>query len=141
MRNATLVVPMHRPHRTAGVRARRLLLSSGELGESPLLPTAAILGSAALYATLPGRFIAGSSAGVFSVARWIVPGLTVVLLVTLVASVPHGRLVRSLGLSVGDVHVGRRIAVLAVIAVVSAANAVAIVLLVHLLVSGAHAQA
>ena len=125
----------------AGVEARQLVVSSEELGESPLLPVLAILGSAALYATLPSRFIAGPSSGVFSLARWIVPGLTVLLLVALVVSVPQGRLMRSLGLRATKVHIGRRIAALGVTAIVSAANAAAIVLLVHLLVNGAHAQA
>ncbi len=132
---------MQRHRGALRLRVDRLLLSSGELGESPLLPTAAILAAAALYATLPSRFIAGSSSAVFSVVRWMVPGLTVLLLVALVVSVPHGRLVRSLGLHVRKVHLGRRAAVLVVIGVVSIANATAIVLLVHLLVSGAQAQA
>jgi hypothetical protein len=125
----------------AGLQARQLVVSSEELGESPLLPALAILSSAALYATLPSRFIAGPSSGVFSLARWIVPGLTVLLLVALVVSVPQGRLVRSMGLRTTNVRIGRRIAALGVTAIVSAANAAAIVLLVHLLVSGAHAQA
>jgi uncharacterized membrane protein len=125
----------------AGVEPRQLVVSSEELGESPLLPVLAILGSAALYATLPSRFIAGPSSGVFSLARWIVPGLTVLLLVALVVSVPQGRLVRSMGLRMTNVRIGRRVAALGVTAIVSAANAAAIVLLVHLLVSGAHAQA
>ena len=125
----------------AGLQARQLVVSSEELGESPLLPALAILSSAALYATLPSRFIAGPSSGVFSLARWIVPGLTVLLLVALVVSVPQGRLVRSMGLRTTNVRIGRRVAALGVTAIVSAANAAAIVLLVHLLVSGAHAQA
>jgi hypothetical protein len=122
-------------------RARRLLLSTEELGESPLLPTLAILTSAGLYATMPTRFVAGPSSGAFSIARLIVPALTVVLLVVLTASVPHGRIVRALGLEAHRVRVGRRFAVLAVTAIVSAANAASILLLVHLLVNGAHAQA
>jgi hypothetical protein len=133
---------MSQPRRAGGRETHlHLLLSSEELGESPILPTLAILGSALLYATLPTRFISGPSAGVFTMARWIVPALTLLLLVALVASVPHGKLVRSLGLHVRDVHIGRRAAVLTVIGVISAANAASIVLLVHLLVSGAHAQA
>ena len=118
-----------------------MVLSEEELGESPALPTLAILTSAALYATLPGRFIIGPSAGIFSAARWVVPALAVLLLIALVASVPHGRLVRSLGLHVGAVRVGRRLAVLSVTAILSAANATSIVILVHLLVNGARAQA
>jgi len=139
--SANLVHPMQRQPRLAGLRARRLLLSSEELGESPLLPTLAILASAGLYATLPSRFIAGPSSGIFSVARWIVPALTVLLLVVLVVSAPHRRLVQSLGLHATRVHVGRRLAILAVTAIVSAANAAAIVLLVHLLIRGAQAHA
>jgi hypothetical protein len=132
---------MQRPRRGAGLDARRLVLSDEELGESRLLPTLAIVTSAALYATLPSRFIAGPSAGIFSLARWIVPALTGLLLVVLVAGVPQGRLVRRLGLRVAQVRVGRRALVLSVTAIVSAANATSIVLLVHLLVNGAHAQA
>ena len=106
-----------------------------------MLPTLALLASAALYATLPGRFIVGPSAGVFAAARWLVPALTVVLLAALIATVPHGRLVRAMGIDAWQVRVGRRVAALVLTAIVSAANAVAILLLVHLLVSGAHAQA
>jgi hypothetical protein len=123
------------------VRARRLLLPTGENGEPALLPVAAILGAAALYATLPTRFIAGPSAGLFSVVRWIVPGLTVLLLLGLLASFPEGRLVRKLNLETAAVHLGRRVVVLAVTALISAANGASILLLVHLLINGAHAQA
>lgn len=120
---------------------QKLLLSSDELGESPLLPTLATLGAAALYATLPSRFIAGAHAGVFAVVRWVVPSLTVLLLLAVAVSVPHGRLMRALGVEVGAVRVGRRAAALAAAGVVSAANLASIVLLVHLLVAGAQAQA
>jgi len=34
-------------------RPRQVVLSSEELGESPVFPTIAILGAAVLYATLP----------------------------------------------------------------------------------------
>jgi hypothetical protein len=114
-------------------RVRQVLLPDEAIGESPLLPAAAIVTSALLYATLPSRFVAGPSSGAFSVARWFVPALAVLLLLALVVSAPKTRL------TVG--HVGRRAAVIAVTAVVTAANAAAIVLLVHLLVNGAHAQA
>jgi hypothetical protein len=123
------------------VNRRFLLRSEESIGESQLLPTAAVLGSAWLYATLPSPFIAGSSAGAFLAARVFVPALTVLLLLVLVASVPQGRLVRRFRLRSHRVYVERRIAALFVIAVVSAANAASIVLLVHLLVNGAHAQA
>ena len=56
---------------------RLLAAGSASLGESPLWPSAAIIASAVLYADLPTRFIAGSSAGAFSVVRWVVPALTV----------------------------------------------------------------
>ncbi len=124
------------------MRARRLLAAGeGSLGESPLWPTAAIITSAALYADLPQRFISGSSAGAFSIVRWLVPVLTVLVLAALLASVPKGRLVTRLGWHEHRVHVTRRWLSLSMIAIVSAANSVSIVLLVHLLVNGAHANA
>ncbi|HZO34067.1 MAG TPA: DUF1345 domain-containing protein [Gaiellaceae bacterium] len=119
----------------------RLLVSDEGLGESRLFPTAAILTAAALYATLPSRFVAGQSAGLFSVARWIVPALTVLLLLVLLASEPHSRLAHRVRMSPRDLRVSRRVGALAVIALVSLANGAAIVLLVHVLVNGAHAQA
>lgn len=111
------------------------------LGESPLWPTAATVASAALYADLPARFIAGPSAGAFSVVRWVVPALTVLVLVVLLASAPGGALMERLGWHGHELHVTRRWLSLAMIAVVSAANAASIVLLVHLLVNGAAANA
>jgi uncharacterized membrane protein len=111
------------------------------LGESPIWPSAAIVASAALYADLPSRFIAGSSAGAFSVVRWLVPGLTVIVLLALLVTVPGGRLMRTLGWHGHQVHLTRRWLSLAMIGIVSAANAASIVLLVHLLVNGAHANA
>ena len=121
--------------------ARRLLVRSAEpLGESVLWPSAAIVGAAFLYADLPSRFVVGS-AGAFSVVRWLIPGLTVLLLAALLATVPGGRLVESLGWHRHQVHLTRRWLSLTMIALVSAANALSIVLLVHLLVNGAHANA
>jgi hypothetical protein len=126
---------------SGSTRVRQAFLSSDELGESPVLPTLALLTSAALYATLPGRFVVGPSAGVFTAARWIVPALTAVLLLSLIVAVPEGRLVRLIGIDAESVRVWRRVGALTVTALVSAANAAAILLLVHLLVNGAHAQA
>jgi hypothetical protein len=124
------------------VRTRGFVVPGGEtLGESPFWPSAAIVTAAALYADLPGRFISGSSASAFTVVRWVVPGLTVLMLAALVASVPHGRLARSLGWRGHRLHVTRRWLSLAAVALVSAANAASIVLLVHLLVNGAQANA
>src|SRR5579871_2154135 len=116
-------------------RAPRIVVSTDELGESPLFPALAIVGAAVLYATLPTRFVIGSSAGVFSLARWFVPALTAVLLTVLLLSVPEGRLARLFELPTRDLRAGRRIAVLTVTAVISAANGLSIVWLVHLLVN------
>jgi len=110
------------------------------LGESPLWPTAAIIASAVLYADLPSRFIAGSS-GAFSATRWVVPALTVVLLAALLLSVPEGRLMRQLGVLPHHVKLTRHWLSLGMIAIVSAANSASIILLVHLLINGAHANA
>jgi hypothetical protein len=137
----SLGVPMRGGRLPQGDRVRQVLVSGEELGESPLLPTLAILASAALYATLPGRFVVGPSAGVFAAARWVVPALTVILLAALIATVPQGRLARAIGVQAAHLRVGRRVAALTVTGIVSAANGAAILLLVHLLVNGAHAQA
>jgi Protein of unknown function (DUF1345) len=123
------------------VSHRLSLLSTEAIGEPRLFPMAAVLTSAGLYATLPNRFIAGRSEGVFLAARWVVPTLTVLLLAVLVVSVPEGGLVHSLGLGARRLRFERHVAALTVIAIVSAANAASIWFLVHLLVNGAHAQA
>jgi uncharacterized membrane protein len=128
--------------RLTEARARRLLEAGAEsVGESPLWPSAAIAASAILYADLPPRFIAGSSSAVFSALRWVIPALTALVLVALLASDPAGRLTRTFGWRGHRLHLTRRWLGLTVIAVVSAANAASIVLLVHLLVNGAHANA
>jgi uncharacterized membrane protein len=111
------------------------------LGESPFWPSAAIVTSAALYADLPSRFIAGPSAGAFTTVRWVVPALTALLLAALLVSLPGSRLMTTLGWAGDRLHVTRRWLSLATTAVVSAANTASIVLLVHLLVNGAHANA
>jgi uncharacterized membrane protein len=127
--------------RVAGVESRRGLAALAEtLGESPIWPTAAIVGAAVLYADLPSRFIA-SSGGAFSFVRWLIPGLTVVLLVALLATVPGTRLVHELGWHDHRVRLTRRWLSLTLIGIVSAANAASIGLLVHLLINGAHANA
>ncbi len=119
---------------------RWITAGTSSLGESPLWPSAAIVASAILYADLPTRFIAGS-AGVFTAARWIVPALTVLVLLALVVSVPEGRLMQSLGWGRHRVHLTRRWLSLTMIGILSAANAASIVVLVHLLINGAHANA
>jgi hypothetical protein len=111
------------------------------LGESPLWPTAAIVASAILYADLPSRFIAGNSAGAFTVVRWVVPALTAILLAVLVVTVPRGPLMQSLGWVEHRIRVTRRWLTVAVIGILSAANGASIILLVHLLLHGAHVNA
>ena len=118
------------------------LATREEIGESPLWPSLAVLTAAALYATLPTDFIAArSSVGVFGALRWIVPALTVLLLVPLALNVPQQRLLRSATARASALRVSRRIASLGVIALITAANAGSIVLLVHLLVNGATTHA
>jgi hypothetical protein len=102
----------------------RVVPPANELGESPLWPAAALLAAAALYADLPSRFIAGSGGSAFQASRWIVPVLTVLVLVSLAAVRPRWR-------------VTRRHLVIGTIALVSLANAVSIVLLIHFVLNGA----
>ncbi len=103
---------------------RRAIPPAAELGESPLWPAAALIAAAGLYADLPTRFIAGSSAGAFGVIRWVVPALTVLVLASLAAIRPWWKITR-------------RHLVIGTIAIVSAANSASIVLLIHLLINGA----
>jgi len=118
------------------------LVSREELGESALLPTAAILTAAGLFVTLPTKFVAGgTSAGVFGAARWIVGSLVVLLLVLLVLTAPRLRLVEVATSQAAKLRVSRRIAAIAVIALISLANATSIILLVHILVTGAQTNA
>ena len=107
---------------------RRAIPPAEELGESPLWPAAAIVAAAGLYADLPSRFIAGAHAGAFGVVRWVVPALTLLVLASLAAIRPRGRLTRR-HLAIGT------------IGIVSLANSVSIGLLIHLLINGAHAHA
>ena len=104
------------------------MLTTEEIGESRIWPVAAVITAASLYATMPGSFIAGS-ATLVTVGRIVVPTLAVALLWPLALTAPR-RTIR--------VSVPRRTAAIGLIAVISVANAVSIVLLVHLLVIGAH---
>ena len=112
------------------------LVSGSELGETPLWPAAAILSAAGLYVTLPGKFILGKSASFFGDIRWVIAGLTLALLAALLLALPEGPIQRMLGESSKRMRVGRRFLTLAIIIVLSAANAVSIYLLVHVLVNG-----
>jgi uncharacterized membrane protein len=115
---------------------RRAFAPAGDLGESPLLPAAALVASAALYADMPSRFVVGPGGGAFGVVRWVVPALTVFVLATFVAIRPHGRLVRAFGWGERALHLTRRRLALVSIGFVSAANSASIILLIHLLVNG-----
>ena len=118
---------------------RRALAPNEELGESPLWPAAAIVGAAGLYADLPSSFIAGSGAGAFGVVRWVVPALTVLVLVALGLIRPSGALGRALDWRPAVLNLTRRRLSITTIAIVSAANAASIILLVHLLINNAQA--
>ena len=117
---------------------RALTEQEDVLGESPLWPGAAIVASAVLYADLPSRFIAGPNAGAFGIVRWVVPGLTLLVVLAFAAIRPRGPLARALGWSLSRLHLTRRWLAMGTIAVVSAANAVSIILLVHLLLNGGY---
>jgi uncharacterized membrane protein len=123
------------------MRARQLAPGVESLGESPLWPTAAIITAAILYADLPTRFIAGPASGAFSVVRYVIPTLTALVLLALLATLPSGKVMQRLGWHEHTLNVTRRWLSIALIGVVSAANAVSIIWLVHLLVNGAHANA
>lgn len=98
------------------------------LGESRWPPILAVISAAALYATMPGRFIAGSSA-LITTGRILIPALTLAMLAPLALTAPRRTLVFS---------IPRRTLVIALIALITLANAIAIYLLVHFLVRGTH---
>jgi uncharacterized membrane protein len=123
------------------MEVRRALTENEELGESPLWPSLALIGSAGLYADLPSQFIGGAGGGAFGAFRWIVPALTVVVLLALGIIRPRGRLARVLDWEPRTAHLTRRRLVLVAIGIVSVANAASIGLLIHLLINGAEANA
>jgi hypothetical protein len=112
------------------------LVPDSELGETPLWPAAAILSSALLYVTLPGRFILGPSGGFFGDIRWIVAGLTVVLLAALLVTFNQGFVAKAFGWGSHNLRVSRRVLALSITAILTAANSASIYLLVHVLVNG-----
>jgi uncharacterized membrane protein len=118
------------------VDVRHALAPNDELGESALWPVAAILGAAGLYADLPSRFISGAGGGAFGVGRWVVPALTVLILVALGVLRPGGRIARAVRWPSDTLRVARRRLALTTIAIVSAANSASIILLIHLLLNG-----
>jgi uncharacterized membrane protein len=111
------------------------LVPEGELGESPLWPAAAILSAAALYATLPSKFIVGKSASFFGDIRWVVVGLTLVLLAALLLALPRGPIDRIMNIEAVRLRVGRRLLVITITALLSIANAASIYVLVHVLIN------
>jgi uncharacterized membrane protein len=120
---------------------RRPLADSEELGESPLWPALALIAAAGLYADLPSRFIEGAGGSAFGAFRWIVPILTVLVLIALGVIRTSGRVARALAWGPRTLHTTRRRLGLVAIGIVSAANAASIVLLIHLLLNGASANA
>ena len=72
-----------------------------------------------------GKFVAGPSsgaAGAFSVARWVVPVLAILLIAPLALSVPQQRLIKSAEARATALRVSRRVASLGVIALLTLAN-------------------
>jgi uncharacterized membrane protein len=97
-----------------------------QLGEPTALPVLAVVTAALLYATLPGRFIHGS-AGWLEVVRFVVPALTIPLMLALAVTSPHRHVLHT---------VRRRTLAVGVTALVTAANSASIVLLVHIVTNG-----
>jgi uncharacterized membrane protein len=123
------------------MEVRRALADNEELGESPVWPALALIASAGLYADLPSSFIEGAGGGAFGAFRWIVPVLTVIVLIALGVIRTSDRVARALDWGPRTLHLTRRRLGLVAIGIVSAANAASIVLLIHLLVNGASATA
>jgi hypothetical protein len=98
--------------------------------ESRIPPALAVLLAATLYATLPERYVSGSTA-VFSVARFVLPALEILVLIPLVLTAP--RLHRRLELVQ---RLWQRRAVIGLVGLISVANAASIVLLVHFIITG-----
>jgi uncharacterized membrane protein len=116
---------------------RSSLVPESELGESPLWPAAAVVSAALLYVTLPSRFILGrGAAGFFGDLRWIVLGMTAVLLAALLLTFPHGLMEKTFGVGVHRVRLGRRVLSLTILGILTAANSASIYLLVHVLING-----
>jgi hypothetical protein len=97
-----------------------------DLRESPWLPALAVVTAALLYATLPSKYISGSGASL-TVARWLIPALSIVLLapVVLTRPLPHT-----------PAALLRRSTAILLMALITIANTAAIVLLVHYIVNG-----
>jgi uncharacterized membrane protein len=101
------------------------------IDESRYPPALAVLVAAVLYATLPGKYVSGSSTSILTVSRFVIPALEVLLLIPLVLTAPR---------RVSPFHLverlWRRRAVIALVGLISLANAASIVLLVHFIITG-----
>jgi hypothetical protein len=117
------------------------LVSREELGESPLWPALAVLTAAALYATLPSKFVSGQATGLFTAVRWLVPTLTILLLIPLLLTVPRGRIFEEAQAHAAGLRLTRRILSMSVLGLITLATAGSIALLVHFLLNGASTQA
>ena len=100
------------------------------IDESRLPPALAVLVAAALYATLPDRYVSGSTTAL-SAARWVLPALEILVLIPLVLTAP--RLWSRLHLIE---RLWRRRAILTVVGLISLANGASIILLVHFIITG-----
>ncbi len=100
--------------------------------ESRVPPALAVLVAAVLYATLPPRYVSGSTS-FFSALRFALPALEIILLMPLVLIAPRLRP----GLHLIE-RLWRRRAVLGLVGLISLANAASVVILVHLIITGRH---
>lgn len=100
------------------------------IDESRVPPALAVLVAAALYATLPARYVSGSTAAL-SAARFVLPALEILVLIPLVLTAP--RLWSRLNLLE---RLWRRRAILVVVGLISLANGASIILLVHFIITG-----
>ena len=101
----------------------------------PWLPVLTALTAAGLYASLPDQFVFGPHHTVAAVARWLVLGLVVILLATLVS-------LHRPELEISDEmrSMLRRRSALTLMAIISAANILSVVLLVRFIINGGKAS-
>jgi len=100
--------------------------------ESRVPPAMAVLVAAVLYATLPQKYVSGSTS-FFSAARFVLPTLEILLLVPLVLIAPRLRA----GLQLFE-RLWHRRAVLGLVGLISLGNGASVVILVHLIITGRH---
>jgi hypothetical protein len=100
--------------------------------ESRVPPALAVLVAAALYATLPQKYISGSTS-VLGAARYVLPILEILVLIPLVLIAPKLRP----GLHLIE-RLWRRRAILGLVGLISLGNATSVVILVHFIITGRH---